>query len=148
VGIASRQYIWENLLANLSGFRILIGYGENTTMPLLKLQHLTPYTHNGLISILFTGGIIKLFIYVILLFDVFKKAVFVYKKNVTVGSILLATIVSTFLYSMGEDVVLLQSNGTSLIVTILAVSMTILFYNYFRVYGEIVNRPTEHRFRW
>lgn len=115
--IKSRIIIWEYALKLVKGPYIIFGYGKNASAAFLRISSdfRTQTFHNGILDILCSYGVFGLLLY-------FYAISYVYSKNVesTIDSFtkvfVVAVIVTTLLYGMMEDVYLLISSSSVMLV--------------------------------
>lgn len=131
--MGARTNIWDHAFQALHGSRLWIGYGEgNATSALRQVIGFSANSHNGVVQILLTGGVVKLSIYIVVLIYAVKCSLSIKKYNKTFAFLLLSTIVSVFVYSMGEALVLLDTSAPCIVASILCIGFPIELESYYR----------------
>ncbi len=128
----ARTNIWESAFKALQGNRLWIGYGEGKAA--LALKPVLGYganTHNGIVQVLMTGGVLKLSLYALVLFYAIYCSLAFRKYNKTLAFLCLATIVSVFIYSMGEALVWLDTSAPCIVASILCIAFPIRIKAYY-----------------
>lgn len=123
----ARTNIWNDAFKLLNGSRLLIGYGEgNVATVLSSINSTGTNSHNGIIYVLLTGGIIKLIIYFIINIYSLYNIISIYRYDKNMCIIEISVYVGITCFSMGEALVLLDSSAPSIIASILVIAFPIL----------------------
>jgi O-antigen ligase len=137
-GLANRDTIWADALRLVHGWQMLFGYGEGFVSAIMQKNTGNMYTHNVLILLLLSGGILKLLMYICVLGFVLKKMFYIYRVNSKLGSVVIASLISLLGYSMVEATVMLDTSAASLVITLFNVVLPLLLFNYCRNYEKNV----------
>ena len=132
VTLEQRNSIWDAAFATLQGIHRWVGYGDGMTTNVLRTMHTSKYAHNGIVQVLLTGGYIKLVLYALVTFRCLKAIFYIRKFDVLLSNLFFATIVSVFIYSMGEVIILYSTTSHSVAATILCSGFPMMFESYFR----------------
>lgn len=132
VGLTGRENIWKYTFSLLKGYEVIFGYGENVVDSMVYDLMGTRTIHNGFISVIVSGGLIEVSLYLMLICNLILKVISIGKNNLIVSNILLASLISLLAYSMFEDIVLLEPSASNLIMTLFNVVIPILLYNYYK----------------
>jgi len=128
----ARTNIWENAFAALQGTKLWIGYGEGNAASAIKsVLGYGANSHNGIVQILLTGGLLKLGLYIIVLLYSVKCSLDVRRYNKTLAYLFIATIVSVFAYSMGEALVLLDTSAPCIVASIMCIAFPVRVRTYY-----------------
>ena len=136
VTIEQRNTIWDTAFKSLIGIHRWVGYGDGMTTNALRTMHTSKYAHNGIVQVLITGGFIKLFLYALVTFRCLKAILYIRKFDALLSNLFLATIISIFIYSMGEVIILYDTTAQSVAATVLCSGFPIMFESYFRNKAE------------
>lgn len=123
-----RQPIYKAAL-KLFQQRPIIGFGESAFGESLKKLCGNEYTHNGYLTVLLSGGIVYFIAYVFIIVKAISNAWNIRKVHLNLGSYILAFLIATLVYSMGESVVLLQTAASNFSVSLFAVVVPQLILN-------------------
>lgn len=128
----ARTNIWDYAFDALHGTRLWIGYGEgNATVALWQVMGYGANSHNGIVQILLTGGILKLSIYIMVFLYALMCSLAIKRYNKTLAFLFVSTIVSVLVYSMGEALVLLDTSAPCIVASILCVAFPIRAKMYY-----------------
>ena len=114
-GLSGRDNIWNLALSKLHGFRIITGYGIGTSPYILSDYNLSN-THNSIIELLLSGGIVLLFFYLFIFKNILKTIMKI--KNIHLKKVYLAFYISFIVYSMFEKVILFSTGYAPIMFTI------------------------------
>ena len=118
-----RTSIWTEGLKALTGFQLWFGYGEGSTTTILRYFAGATYSHNGIVQVLITGGIIKLILYIIILVNGIRTIRRIRYAYPVESKVLFSSFVGIFLYSMGESIVLFDSSAPCVAATIICIGL-------------------------
>lgn len=136
VTINQRNTIWEMAFSALKGVHRWVGYGDGMTTNVLRTMNTSKYAHNGIVQVLLTGGYIKLVLYAVVIIRCLKAIFYIRKFDALLSNLFLATIISIFVYSMGEVIILYDTTAQSVAATVLCSGFPIMFESYFRNKAE------------
>lgn len=117
----ARTNIWDYAFSALKGRHLFFGYGEGNSFKAMELAGYYANTHNGIIQVLITGGIIKLALYICVIIKSLMCIHRIKKFNATLSGIFLSTLISVCIFSMGEALVLLDSSAPCVAASILCI---------------------------
>lgn len=130
--VNARTDIWAAAFEELKEFRWLIGYGESNTSVILLETGVSLYSHNGIIQVLLTGGIVKLILYILVLIKCVSSYSYIKRHNAALANTFIASMISIFVYSMGEAIVLLDTSMPCVVATIVTVALPFCFERMYR----------------
>ena len=111
---------------------VLFGIGQGSWDVLLDEISGNPYSHNGFLSILMTGGLVYFLAYCVLLVNTVIRALRIRKVNFYLGSQFLYAAITTAVYAMYESIVLCEANASNFAFTTAALIIPYLYYNIYR----------------
>lgn len=117
---ASMQLIRENFI---------FGCGQGGWNIALDDISGNPYSHNGFLSVLMTGGIVYFFAYILIILNCFKYAFKVYKYKFDLGRQMLISILTVLIYSFFESIVLGETNASNFAFTLVNLIIPQLYFN-------------------
>ncbi len=120
----TRGEIWSDALSALHGKFLIFGYGEGNVANLLRSENAaSKYSHNGIVQVLLTGGIVKICLYMLVLIKGVSASINVAKHNKSLGLAFICAIATIFVYSMGESIVFLDSSVPCIVASIMCLAM-------------------------
>ena len=127
----ARTNIWDYAFSALKGNHLLFGYGEGNVSRAMESVGYRANTHNGIIQVLLTGGIVKFILYLCVICKSFVSIRRIKKYNATLSGIFLATLISVCVFSMGEALVFLDSSAPCVVASILCIGLPLTVENYY-----------------
>ncbi len=131
----ARKDIWAIAFEQLDGAAFFVGFGEGSVSAVLENEINAQYSHNGIVQVLLTGGILKLILYVFILARSLKCYFTIRKHDKTLGNLFLSMFIGLFVYSMGESIVLFDTSMPCVAATILVVALPSCFEKMYRRNG-------------
>lgn len=131
-----RLIVWESVIYSLGTTRGLVfGYGDKLISTFVYASTSQSYVkylnvrilHNGLLEVLFTGGIFRFVAYCLLLVSIFDKIQRTKKHDFKMFSFLASVFISFIFFQMFETSVLGTSTSDSFILSILLISLVCSF---------------------
>ena len=119
----------ENASKEIIRANILFGCGQGSWEPILEKISGNPYSHNGFLSVLMTGGLTYFLAYMGLFLHALKCAIRVRKVNHKLGSQFIFFLIAVVIYSLYESVVLCEANAANFSFTIAALIIPQLYCN-------------------
>lgn len=131
--VNAREIIWDASFRSMRGEKIIFGYGEGNASKAIwgVSSDLIGNTHNGLIHVYVTGGLLKLVMYALVVILSLRSTVRIYKHNTALASVFLAAVVSLIVFSMGESLVFLDTSSPCVVASIVGVAFPIAVDGYF-----------------
>ena len=120
------QYI-ENMLPLIRERYALVGYGTEKAITLAAVYTGNKYYHNTYLYLTISGGLFKLLLFALIVLKSAATSARVLKKDRVLGIMLLVSIVCYLVYAYIESFALFDTPVISMVATIFAVSMPILF---------------------
>lgn len=109
---ASLKIVRENLW---------FGAGQGAWNEILENISDNAYSHNGLLSVLMTGGIVYCVAYITLIIKYFKTCILIRKTNRNLGNQMIFFLICICVYTFFESVVLCESNAANFSFTLGAI---------------------------
>lgn len=119
----ARQSIWTVAFENMKGMQLLFGYLDGNAGVALKVDYHTVYSHNGIVQILLTGGLVKLLLFVLVVIRCLGVLKRIRRHNPALAGAFFACFCGIMMYSMGENVVLFDTSAWCVAATILCVAL-------------------------
>ena len=130
--VDARQDIWASAFSTLKGIQWFVGYGDGTATPVLRSVAQAAYTHNGIVQVLITGGVLKLVLYVLALAKCLKSIIAIKVHDSRLAAMFLSALVSIFVYSMGEAIVLFDTSAPCVAATIICAGFPCIIEAYYK----------------
>ena len=129
----ARNNIWTYAFQAMTGIKAVVGYGEaNAEAAIASAVGARYNAHNGIIQVLLTGGVVKLLLYICVMGKSLASVLRIARHNRLLSSVLLAAIISVFVFSMGEALVLLDTSSPCVVASILCVAFPIAVDCYYQ----------------
>ena len=123
---ARNDYIQE-MLPLIHGQYALWGYGDIQASRLAATVTGNKYYHNTYLKLLISGGVLRLWLYIMALALAVRSGMNVFWHHVKIGGLCLLSIVVYIVYSCVEAVILFDTPVVAMVATIFTISMPILF---------------------
>ena len=117
---ASLKIVRENLW---------FGIGQGAWNEILESIADNAYSHNGLLSVLMTGGVVYCVAYLTLFIKFFKMSFSIRKMNRNLGNQIIFFLISICVYTFFESVILCESNAANFSFTLGAIIIPQLYVN-------------------
>lgn len=124
---ARNEYI-RNLLPNITGIHVLVGYGQGAT-DLAYTYTGNSYFHNTFLQAYAYGGVIRLALLLAYMGISFGYCLRIRKRSEQDGNLCLISLAMYCIYSFSEAVVLFDSQVVSMVSAAFVISLPILLYN-------------------
>lgn len=129
----ARSNIWEDAFRALQGEKWIFGFGEGSVGKVLEsVDSDGRNAHNGIVQVLITGGIVKLILYVCVLCKVVASIMRIKKYNKQLAYVFLAALISIFVFSMGEALVLLDTSAPCIVSSIICIALPVCVDGYYQ----------------
>lgn len=123
---ARNNYIQE-MLPLIHGQYAFWGYGDIEASRLAATVTGNQYYHNTYLKLLISGGILRLWVYIMALALAIQNGINVFRHDVKIGGLCLLSIIIYIVYSCVESVILFDTPVVAMVATIFTISMPILF---------------------
>ncbi len=131
----ARKDIWTIAFEQLDGAAFFVGFGEGSVSAVLANEINAQYSHNGIVQVLLTGGILKLVLYIFILVRSIRTYLRIRKYDKSLGNLFLSMFIGFFVYSMGESIVLFDTSMPCVAATILVVALPSCFEKMYKRNG-------------
>jgi len=144
--VDAREEIWNASFQAMHGTKILFGYGEGNVAQVIYSvdAELVGNTHNGLIHVFLTGGLLKFVMYICIVVNSLRCIWRIYKHNGVLANVFFAAVVGLIAFSMGESLVFLDTSSPCIVASIVGVAFPIAVDKY---YSTAENRESESEMR-
>ncbi len=122
-GLSGRDKLWHFLYQNLIGYHILFGYGLGSTPKLLS-KFMLSNSHNLILELLMSGGIILLLAYVCVYINIWLNIKKIKNKNIK--NLYYSFFVSFIFYTLFEKVLIFGTGYAAAIFTIMFLIIPLL----------------------
>lgn len=123
---ARNNYIQE-MLPLIHGQYAVWGYGDTQASRLAATVTGNQYYHNTYLKLLISGGILRLWVYIMALALAIRNGMNVFRYDARIGGLCLLSIMVYIVYSCVESVILFDTPVVAMVATIFTISMPILF---------------------